>query len=524
MPDDTLTDIQPQNTLTGFKPELYPVGPFTERPGTTPMTEQELINLGHTPPDIYKMQQSAQRMGNAPDVAGRGETGGSDPFKLLDIAGRAHPADYNKYIKPFAQMWDRLDPRTLFTLAGAIGGKHTFGGKVGGAMADLMTQQKQEAFEQPFKMLQLEKLAAELREMYSPVPPEVSAKYPFTAGRTMGELKEFPPEMYKTQAGPNAPMREMEYNFVRDRAAKNGIYLPPYDPENPWTQSQVNEMTGGPVKESKGYDTEQEAFDVAKRMVKDAGPDAAVVPGVELGANNKWVPKLMPNITLRIPPFTPSPGGLPPGYSYNRRTGDVIGPDKKPVPPEELAKLGGIAAEYGANKKTLATNVQRETLTRDFVNRIDYNIQTIHDLQKKYGPNYGKFFNQALNMIKRGTTGSGDLESLRLAIVSTSNEVSKIESGSLGIAGASVDQMRIMGKIHDVNLNPKDMDTVLNTSSTLGHNSINAIVDENKRLKGELGIEETEGNKNENKRTTGGGFDLNAAKAELDRRTKKQGQ
>jgi len=134
----------------------------------------------------------------------------------------------------------------------------------------------------------------------------------------------------------------------------------------------------------------------------------------------------------------------------------------------------------------LRENQKRETLTRDFVNRIDNNITTIHALQQKYGPNYGRLFNSVMNLIKQKITGSGDLEALRLAITSTSNEVSKIESGSLGIAGASVEQMQIIGKIHDLALNPEDMNIVLDTSSTLGKNSVMAIADENTRLRNKI--------------------------------------
>lgn len=150
------------------------------------------------------------------------------------------------------------------------------------------------------------------------------------------------------------------------------------------------------------------------------------------------------------------------------------------TPQDQTAKQ----AMYRAARDTLKTNTTRETLIRGFVNRIDLNIDTIRLLQKRYGQNeYGRMLNAAQNLIIEKTTGSGDLEALRLALISTSNEVAKIESGSLGIAGASDMQMRIMEKIHDWNLNSEDLEKVLQTSLDLGKNSIKAVAMENDRLK-----------------------------------------
>ena len=142
-------------------------------------------------------------------------------------------------------------------------------------------------------------------------------------------------------------------------------------------------------------------------------------------------------------------------------------------------------AIFKANKTALNENTKRETLIRGFVNRIDMNIKTIRGLEGKYGKQeMGRMLNAAQNMVRQKTTGSGDLEPLRLALISTSNEVAKIESGSLGIAGAGQEQMAVMEKIHDLSLNTEDLEKVLDTSLELGKNSIASVADENKRLQG----------------------------------------
>jgi len=65
----------------------------------------------------------------------------------------------------------------------------------------------------------------------------------------------------------------------------------------------------------KGFDTEEEAWMVARDMVKKAGPDAALTPMVEQQPGGKWSAKPVPNISLRIPPATSTPT---PGVGFDR--------------------------------------------------------------------------------------------------------------------------------------------------------------------------------------------------------------
>ncbi len=141
-------------------------------------------------------------------------------------------------------------------------------------------------------------------------------------------------------------------------------------------------------------------------------------------------------------------------------------------------------AAYGAATTALKQNMVRETLIHGFTNKIEENVKTIQMLQRKYGKNqFGVMINSAQNLTIANTRGSGDLESLRLALVSTSNEVAKVESGSLGIAEISVQQAETMKRIHNPNLNAEDLNTVLDTSMQLGRNAIKALTTENERVK-----------------------------------------
>jgi hypothetical protein len=70
--------------------------------------------------------------------------------------------------------------------------------------------------------------------------------------------------------------------------------------------------------EEKGFATKEEAMQHALQMYKMI-PDkdkAAVIPSVEIGAGNKYIPKLIPDITQRIPASVPT---ATPGISYDRR-------------------------------------------------------------------------------------------------------------------------------------------------------------------------------------------------------------
>jgi hypothetical protein len=114
---------------------------------------------------------------------------------------------------------------------------------------------------------------------------------------------------------------------------------------------------GGKTDTAKGYETAEDAFKEAQRMLKLAGPDAGVVASVDVGPGNKYIPKLIPNISVRIPPFSPN-ANLPPDVMVNRKTGQLVQYDPetnavKPYKPE-----GGVnqaAINWQALKKSAQT-------------------------------------------------------------------------------------------------------------------------------------------------------------------------
>lgn len=146
------------------------------------------------------------------------------------------------------------------------------------------------------------------------------------------------------------------------------------------------------------------------------------------------------------------------------------------------AEFGIARAEYRAGSSALLKNEQMYSVTNTFIRTIDENNKTIRRIKKEHPLEFGKMVNSAWNLVRTKTKGSGDLEALRLALMSTSKELAKVEEGSLGIAAASVFSQEQMDKIHNMNLDEKDIFTVLDMSEELGRNRRKAYAQERKAI------------------------------------------
>ena len=193
-------------------------------------------------------------------------------------------------------------------------------------------------------------------------------------------------------------------------------------------------------------------------------------------------------------------GNPPPRFAWgDKKSYDDFGKEFAVWQKSRGVTGGALAAEradLSSLTAALRRNTQMENTINAFVTRIDYNITTINKLQRQYGKNeFGRMLNLVQNHIRQGTSGSGDLASLQLALISTSNEIAKVESGSLGIAEVSANQADTMKRIHDWNLNAADLDKVLKTSKELGNNSIQAMRDSTRKIKADITALGTQGQK-----------------------------
>ena len=151
-------------------------------------------------------------------------------------------------------------------------------------------------------------------------------------------------------------------------------------------------------------------------------------------------------------------------------------------------------AKYSANSSALRDLTKREQLVSSFTNRIDANSKVVENLARKYEQTNSRLLNVPINALK-AQLGSGEWQSLNLALTSLSNEIAKVESGSLGIAEVSVSQAERMAKIHDPNLSVNDLMKVINTGKELSKTSKQAFkqqkMDLETEMKGKSGEGET---------------------------------
>lgn len=137
---------------------------------------------------------------------------------------------------------------------------------------------------------------------------------------------------------------------------------------------------------------------------------------------------------------------------------------------------------------------KRDTLQKTFINKIEENSRTVENIAKKYGNNWNRIINLPVNKANQ-IMGSGDFAALKLALKSTSNEIAKVESGSLGIAEVSATQAEFMHKIHDENLSVGEMIKVLEMGKELGRNANVAIGQQKSELIKEMGGKSRQGEK-----------------------------
>jgi hypothetical protein len=127
-------------------------------------------------------------------------------------------------------------------------------------------------------------------------------------------------------------------------------------------------------------------------------------------------------------------------------------------------------ADLKANNDVIRDIKKRDALVGTYTGKIDENTKMFKAMRSKYGANWNKMVNMPINTLGR-YMGSGDLASLKLVLKSTSNEVAKVESGSLGVAEVSIDQAKEMARIHDMDMTMGELEKVLNTGVQLGKNA-----------------------------------------------------
>jgi hypothetical protein len=129
--------------------------------------------------------------------------------------------------------------------------------------------------------------------------------------------------------------------------------------------------------------------------------------------------------------------------------------------------------------------VKRETLIGTFVNRIDATSDVVMKYAQKVGNTDSRLLNIPRNRLA-AMAGSGTWRAYELTLVSLSQEIAKVESGSIGIAGVAETQSAIMRAIHDPNLSINQLKEVIDAGKMLGKTSMDSIRKQRKGLKADI--------------------------------------
>lgn len=176
----------------------------------------------------------------------------------------------------------------------------------------------------------------------------------------------------------------------------------------------------------------------------------------------------------------------------------------------EIAKTEGIdvpelvtqQANIKAYKMAMTDITKFSERVKVYTRVIEKNSDYLETLASKYNLTGPRFANMPVNSLRQ-FMGSGDFAALKLALKSLSNEVAKVESGSLGIAEVSVEQGKVMERIHDPNLSFGELMKVVQTGRQLGENRELALEQQLEELRGtiRLGTKRTQSRQAETEKT-----------------------
>jgi hypothetical protein len=304
---------------------------------------------------------------------------------------------------------------------------------------------------------------------------------------------------FETQTIPGAQPGGQPYKIGHIQEFKVGdetIYRE-YGGKNPqgqdiWTnRPELGGKTGKAL-----FDDMNEAQKIADKMWQATDKKAALIPSVKW-VNGKYEPVLLPDISQRIPPFSPAPGMFM--TTFNRKTGKYVDPTtNQEVTREEGVKRFGEGAILAADKHALQQLTDRETLISTFTSRIRANVPIVLDAIKDIGNTNPRLLNQGINESKQFLMGSGKWVAAQTAILALSNEVQRVESNALGIGGQGQEERKMWAKIHDPNMTLKDWQDISKMLLKLGNTAEGAIKDQreelSKRFSKDIGLSQPKGN------------------------------
>ena len=208
------------------------------------------------------------------------------------------------------------------------------------------------------------------------------------------------------------------------------------------------------------------------------------------------------NFEIRIPTQQQATD-MPPGYTFDRRSGKFRSPDGSLVSPNDFSKLYADKAEMLGEKRAMGDLIKREQLIKTFTNRIDANVDLFNNFKTGFKNNWPRIANKTIREAYAGAIGSGDVAALRQILFSIESEVAKVETGNIGISGVAEGAREITAKIHDLNMPIHELEKVLDMSKKLGKTASGAMQKQRQELKGDLSGKPVQPKTDQKKQTIG---------------------
>ncbi len=326
-----------------------------------------------------------------------------------------------------------------------------------------------------------EKAMGAFGDIYEKMQQGVQTKYQqFRPGEPIGVQAPGEPLSFITAPGTSQKPPTNKMELTRQKLIEEG------------KQGTATEIYERMKQEAKGYDTEQEAFNVSKGMVSQAGANAALLPGVELTVDNKWIPKPLPDITKRIPEWTPVPGM--PGVGFTRRGNKFVdSATNKELTSDEIKEKYGEGAFLSAMKSSLQVQERGYGMMDGFVRNLKGQVDRMKEITKNVQRFDARLLNVPLIEWRTKVKGTAYENIINMYVTEISTEMGKIASGSqASVRELSVQTREKWEKIHDFKLPVGEMIKVLEETSHAADIRVKgakeAITDTRKRLMDEFGF------------------------------------
>lgn len=196
----------------------------------------------------------------------------------------------------------------------------------------------------------------------------------------------------------------------------------------------------------------------------------------------EWAKREQQKVEARIPAFTAAPG-VPPGYVLNRKNGNYEWKGEGPAPGMDPA----TSAEYSANKKSTENQTKIRDMMQSYVKNMNAQIDRLGVILDDVTRVDARLANVPIRKWAMTVKGSAAESKVSMYLTEISNEIGKLSTGSAAsVQELSQEAQKKWDKIHDPNLNIKDLLSLLRETKHAGDLRMKSIDDSLGETKGRM--------------------------------------